>query len=170
VPFILRKIRKNRWSTDNLSWLNSGDLQADCLNDMATKDNKLSVYRITDDRSNLTRVAAALAANCDNISNFDYLLFNEDLLQTIGIEREDTKGDTSDELVNSCHINLVKISLSNLVSLVNRASEHGERNRILQKDIKQFLVEGFRKGYINRKIVRLKTEEIEKIENCFKTT
>ncbi|MEG3975457.1 hypothetical protein QT970_12660 [Microcoleus sp. herbarium8] len=164
VPFLLRKIRKNKWSTENLSWINSGELQADCLGDMGTKDNKLSVYRISDDKSNLNRVAAALAATCDNISNFDYLLFNEDLLQIIGIKSEKTEGNTSDESVNSSHIDLVEISLSKLVNLANIASKDGERARILQQDIKFFLVESFRNGYINRKIVKLKSAEIEKIE------
>lgn len=164
MPFLLRKIRKNRWYTEDLSWLNSGELQADCLSDMVTKDNKLSVYRITDDKSNLKRVAAALVATCTNISNFDYVLFNEELLQTIGIKSEETKGDTSDESVNSWHIDLIEISLAKLVNLANTASKYGERDRILEKDIKKILAEGFRNGYINREIVKLKREEIDKIE------
>jgi len=131
---------------------------------MVTKHNKLSVYRITDDKSNLKRVAAALVATCTNISNFDYFLFNEELLQTIGIKSEETKGDTSDESVNSWHIDLVEISVAKLVNLANTASKYGERDRILEKDIKKILAEGFRNGYINREIVKLKSEEVEKIE------
>jgi hypothetical protein len=164
VPFLLRKIRKNRWDTDDQCWLDSGELQADCLGDIQTQHNKLSVYRISDDKSNLNRVAAALTATCDNISNFDYLLFNEDLLQTIEVKSEKTEGTTSDELVNSWHIDLVEISLAKLVKLANIASKGGERGRIPKPNTTQYLVESFKNGYINREKVKLKTKEIEMID------
>jgi hypothetical protein len=169
VPFLLRKIRKNRWDIDTHSWLNSGELQADCLGDMVTTHNKLSVYRITEDKSNLKRVTAALAANCNYISNFDYFLFNEELLPNIGVKSEDTKGNTSDESVNSWHIDLVEISLPKLVYLAKTFSKDGERNRILEKDITQFLAESFRNGYINDKIVKLDPQEVEKIKKLVET-
>lgn len=165
MSFLLRKIRKSRWDTDTHSWLNPGELQADCLSDMVTTHNKLSVYRIIDDKSNLKRVAAALAANCDYISTFDYLLFKEELLQTIGIKSEDTNGETADESVNSWHIDLVEISLPKLVDLAKTASKDGERKRIREKDIKQFLAESLRSGYINNNDkIKLNIEEIDKIK------
>lgn len=170
MPFLLRKIRKNRWDIEKHSWLNLEELQADCLGDMETSENKLSLYQITDDKSNLKRVVAALVATCSNIANFDYLLFDQGLLQTIGIKSENTKGNTSDEVVNSWHIDLVEISLSKLVNLANTASQCGERGRIPQQDTKQFLVDSFRNGYINREIVQLKSKEVEKIEKLVKPT
>jgi hypothetical protein len=135
---------------------------------MITTENTLSVYRITDNKSNLNRVAAALVANCDCISNFDYLLFNEDLLQTIGIETEHTKGNTADDSVNSWHIDLVKIPFVNLVNLVDTASKCGQIGRVSEKEIEKFLAEGFMNGYINRETVKLKKGEIEKIEKIEK--
>lgn len=164
MPFFLRKIKKIRWKTDNEPWLNSGELQADCLSDMVTSGNKLSVYRIIDDKSNLKRVVAALAANCDYLSNLDYLLLKEELLQTIGIKSEETNGTTSDELVNSWHIDLVEISLPKLVNLANTVSKYGEIERIPEINVKQFLAESFRDNYFDRKIVRLKPKEVQEIE------
>lgn len=165
MPFLLRKIRKSRWYTEDLSWLNSDELQADSLSDMVTTANKLSVYRINDDKSNLNRVAAALVANCENISNFDYLLFDELLLQILEIKSEETQANTPDESVNNWHLDLVELSLTKLVNLAIEASKKGEKKRILQNDIKQYLVDSFRKNYIDRAKVKLKSSEIKKIES-----
>jgi hypothetical protein len=77
MPLILRKIRKARWyqyDRSDFPWLLEEDIPADPLGDLATNDNELSVWQINDDKSNLPRVAAALAANCDDISNLDYAL------------------------------------------------------------------------------------------------
>ncbi|NJL67865.1 MAG: hypothetical protein HC894_15955 [Microcoleus sp. SM1_3_4] len=98
-------------------------MQADSLSDMVTTANKLSVYRINDDKSNLNRVAAALVANCENISNFDYLLFDELLLQILEIKSEETQANTPDESVNNWHLDLVELSLTKLVNLAIEASK-----------------------------------------------
>lgn len=71
---ILRKIRKNRWyKTEEISWLPDNELQADALDDLRTKYNELSVYRIDENESNLDRVIAALATNTDNPSTLTLL-------------------------------------------------------------------------------------------------
>jgi hypothetical protein len=74
MPLMLRKIRKARWYQHNQAdfpWLLDEDIPADPLGDLVTNDNELSVWQINDDKSNLHRIAAALAANSDDISNLD---------------------------------------------------------------------------------------------------
>lgn len=80
MPY-LRKIRRNRWY-DSIPWLQPGDIQADALGDITTSDNQLSVWLVDNDRSHLEQIVAALTANCEFISNFDYVIFQEeDVLQ-----------------------------------------------------------------------------------------
>jgi hypothetical protein len=81
VPFVLRKIRKAKWyKHQKVAWLKAGELQADAIGDLYTENNALSMWLVTDDKSNLQRVAAALAANCEYLGNLDYALLKVELI------------------------------------------------------------------------------------------
>lgn len=165
MSFLLRKIRKNKWyKTETISWLLPGEFQSDPLCDLNTTENKLSVYRVEDDCSNLERVVSALAANCEKIANFDCILFDEKILNNVGIKSEQTKGDTPDEVVNNCHLDLIELSALKLVELAKQALNQGEVKRFLPQDITELLVDSIQKGYINKAKMRLKSTEIEKID------
>jgi len=170
VSFLLRKIRKNKWyKTETIAWLLPGEFQSDPLCDLATTENKLSVYRVEDDYSNLNRVVSALAANCDKIANFDYLLFEETILKEIGIKSEQIKGDTPDEIVNNCHLDLVELSAFRLVDLAKHALNKGKVYRFLPRKVTDLLAESIHKGFINRDKMRLKQEEMEKVNQSIQT-
>ncbi len=84
MPFILRAIRKNRWldyDKPERPHLSDEDIKMGPLADLRVDDNsQLSVWRITDDRSNFRRVVAALAANRDYPANLDYILLDQQVL------------------------------------------------------------------------------------------
>src|SRR6266581_8140831 len=96
MPSLLRRIKKGRWLGPCPFALAQGDLQAKVLLDLRAEDNRLSVYRIEEDLSNLPRVAGALAAGCDNLDNFDYALFPDDMLKELRISLSKTAGGTPD--------------------------------------------------------------------------
>lgn len=86
MPLILRMISKGKWLPEpNLPWLKEDELQADVFHELKTGENTLSVWSIADDRSNLERVVAALAANRNRVSNFDYALISQERLQQAGL-------------------------------------------------------------------------------------
>lgn len=81
MPFYLRKIRKSRWNTEHIHWLEEGDIHADPLGDLTTTDNMFSVYLVDDKEEALKKLIPALAtANTDHLSNFDYALFDVSIL------------------------------------------------------------------------------------------
>jgi hypothetical protein len=135
VPFVLRKIRKAKWyKHQDVPWLREGELQADALSDFYTENNTLSIWLVTDDRLNLERIAAALAANRDVISNLDYTLLNVRLLDDLNIKIEPTRGDSSDQIANtSWHRDLIELSTLNLMGLANTILTKGERARYTDK-------------------------------------
>jgi len=97
VPFVLRKIRKAKWyKHENVPWLKVDELQADVLGDLYTENNALSVWLVTNDKSNLQRVAASLAANCEHLSNLDYALLNVELIADLNIKIVQKGGDSAD--------------------------------------------------------------------------
>lgn len=168
MSFLLRKIRKNKWyKTEDIAWLLPGEFQSDPLGDLATTENKLSVYCVEDDCSNLERVVSALAANCDKIANFDCILFEKTILNNIGIKSVPTKGDTPDEIVNNCHLDLVELSAFKLVDLAKQALNKGRVERFLSQRVTELLGDSIQKGYINKAKMRLKQPEIEKINKLF---
>jgi len=165
VPLILRKIRKAKWyRNDAVPWLAKEGLQADALVDLATKGNRLSVYVVEDDRSNLERIITAIAANCDFISDFDYALFAQETLDEIKINAEHTSGETPDTVVNSWHRDLVELSAANIFALANVIVTNAERKRVLSKRVLELVARAVASGQIEREKLRLKPDQIAKVD------
>jgi hypothetical protein len=166
VSFILRKIRKGRWhGSDVLKWIPANDLQADSLVDLATKDNQLSIYIVVSDRSNLDRVIAALSANCDFISNFDFALLNKEVFDAINIKVANVRGVTPDEEVNAVHRDLVELSAGQILELAKAISTTAERRRLTNKQVLSVLATAVASGHIDRDKLKLKADELAKIDN-----
>ena len=169
MPLILRKIRKAKWyRSDAVPWLAKEDLQADALVDLATKGNRLSVYVVEDDQSNLERIIAGLAANCDFISDFDYALFAQEALDEIKINAEDTNGETPDPVVNSWHRDLVELSAANIFALAKVIGTKAERKRVLSKRVLALVARAVVSGQIERDKLRLKPDQIAKLDGILR--
>jgi len=159
MPLILRKIRKARWyyNQSGFPWLLESDIPADPLGDLATNNNELSVWQIDDDKSNLPRVAAALAANGDDISNLDYALFDQKLLNEINITLRPSKGNSPDETANqNWHSDIVELSARKLVELAKAILTHAEIKRIPEKEILHLLAQAVAADQIERTKLRAK--------------
>ena len=81
MAFILRKLDQKA-SFYALDWLEDDDTQADALWSLRTKGNQLSVWLIDDNKSNLKRVIAALAAGRDTLDKIDYALIDRRVLES----------------------------------------------------------------------------------------
>ncbi len=133
MPYLLRKIRRNKWYRE--PWLDEGDLQADALADLRTTGNKLSVWFVNDDYSNLDRIAAALAAASDHVSNLDYALIDFDVFPELGIRVEQSDGETPDKIASrKWHHDLVELTASNLMELATVIQSHDDRRSRLTSD------------------------------------
>lgn len=166
MPFVLRKIRKAKWyKHEAVHWLPEGELQADALSDLATKDNELSVWRVNDDRSNLEDVIAALGASSSVVSNLDYALFNQDALVQIDVRMKVTKGTTIDERVNtSWHSDLVELSASKLIDVARAILAKGEITRVPEKKVLELITSAVASGRIDSarldERIRAKIDEV----------
>jgi hypothetical protein len=153
MPLILRKIRKARWyqySQADFPWLLDEDIPADPLGDLATNNNTLSVWQIDDNKSNLPQVAAALAANCDDLSNLDYALLDQQFLQN-NITLQPSLGNSPDKTANqNWHCDLVELSARKLVDLAKAILAHAEIKRIPEKEMLHLLAQAAASGQIER--------------------
>jgi len=157
VPLILRIVRKTRWEGEKPSWLEKGEFHAEPLGDFMTSANSLSAWRIEDDQSNLQRVITALAANRARVANFDYVLFDGELLTVCHIKVEHTKGDSPDEEVNAWHFDLIELSAQKLVKLVEAVWEKKtEVKRISHKEIRNWILQAKELGQLEPDQIRVK--------------
>jgi len=148
MSLILRIIRKSRWYFKP-DWLPNGDIQADALADLVTKNNELSVWEIRKDRSNLNRIIAALAAKRDFLSNFDYVLFDKKILQENGLKFRTTKGVSLDEEANDLwHLNLYELSASKIANLALAIADYGELRRVPEKEVRDIVTDAITQGTI----------------------
>ena len=164
MALLLRKVRDRRWSaSDGLAWLEEGDIPADPLADLITQENALSLWQIEDDRGDLDRVVAAMAATCDDISHFDYAIFDKAIPTYIGIDLEYALGETPDAAANATwHYNLLRLSGSKIVELARLILRDGERDRINRKRVKALLAQAVAAG--NLEIASLKVKIRAKID------
>ena len=117
MAFILRKLDQKA-SFYALDWLEDDDTQADALWSLRTKGNQLSVWLIDDNRSNLNRIVAALAAGRDTLDKIDYALIDRQVLDSLDIRVSKVDGLSLDAGANQhWHYDLTNLSGKQLVAL-----------------------------------------------------
>lgn len=115
MPLFLRMIKGSRWyPPEDTFWLADGEIQAEPLADLATRENTLSVFQISDNESNLERVIAAMAAQRDDLRHFEYALFDQQIIADLNIKVQKAPGDTKDGIVNEWHYDLTELSAQKL--------------------------------------------------------
>lgn len=134
---MLRRLdNRRRWDKVDLPWLGQGEIPADPMADLKTNENKLSVYYVEKNQSNLNDVIEAIAATRNFPDRFDYLLFDEEICSELKIEVRDTKGETPNEEVNKkWHRDLAELSADKLLELAKVVYEKGETHRELEKEM-----------------------------------
>lgn len=132
----LRHINRSKWyHHDGVPWLQSGELQADALADLYTKNNTLSVYYVEEPARDLDRIIAAMAARRNVPTNFDYVLIDGALVARLAIEVAASPGDTPDPVANALHRDLRQLTSDKLLGLV-AAIAQSDRPRIAPADVK----------------------------------
>ncbi len=167
MAFILRKLdNRRRWDkTQDLTWISPDDIPADCLNDLSTRQNALSVWEIDDGKSNLSRVLAALAANRDTIGKLDYALINMEDFPLGAQQIQVSQGVTRDVEANkSWHRNLIELSGDHAVGLGKAIWENALIDRLTRSEVLTSIVTSVRSSWIDRTALKGRVaEEITRV-------
>lgn len=162
MPRFLRVIRKGRWERyPKIPWLTPGEIKADALRDLQTREGVLSIYR-ADDQSDADRICLAIAATRETFGSLDYAIFDAAELPSIGIEPTRTTGETPDPEVNRLHCDLTALTVEK-VSQLARVIAAGDHNRISKKSVEISLRSALRSDSLDRNEVN--SELLRRLEN-----
>ena len=151
MPFLLRGVRKARWTHDQKpSWLSQTDIPADTMDDLGTKSNSLSLWHVEDDESNLDEVVVAIAASRDWVANLDYVLVDLRFLSQLDIPIEATPVSSPLPEADCWHRDLVHLSAQKLVRVAEAMWDSGRTERRSEKAVQQLLAEAVESGRINQ--------------------
>ena len=128
VARYLRVVRKapTWWREEQQAWLDEGLVPADCVSELPTRENSLSVYELTHGGPSAERIAAALAlrkaiggaSHGQSLKEAVCITFESSILDQVAIEVSSAKpGKTGDTLVDDVHRDLVNISGHKLADL-----------------------------------------------------
>lgn len=151
MPYLLRKIKnKSNWFRKPAlpKEVTLGEISADVLGDLITTNNALSVWAIEDDRSNLPRVLAAIAATRDNLQKCDYLLFDRSAAEARGLKLRQTPATSPDsEAAGTWHFELVDLTVGSLADLAKEMFCNGEAARVFERELLDDLRQSIQSGF-----------------------
>ena len=154
----LRKIEKRNWYEPNPNednWLDELEIFADPLCDLNTRGNKLSIWIVEDDLSNLNRIALAFSATRDFPAQFDYIIFTDQLINELSLEiDEESPGNTPDQYANTFHRDIIKLSAQKVLAITEQLTHDGIKKRIPEREIKTLLINALDKGLISEAQLR----------------
>lgn len=141
---------KVAWTPDREKgeeWLPVGALRADVLKDCRTTKNTLSIY-LLDDLSLVPRMIAAFAATGKHLTHFDYVLFDDDLLDNVDCVRDSVAGETIDGEVNHWHENLGQLTAEGVLQLAKQWFQCGDFHRCNIKEVGRSINDALTNGWI----------------------
>ena len=149
MTFILRKLDR-RAAFHPLDWISKGDVSADALSDLRTTGNTLSVWQIDEERTNLERVVAALAAGRMKLDKLDYALIDRKILDSLGISLVKESGCSCDPDANALwHQDIIGLSGSKLLELAFTLQTHAEFTRTQKKTVGNLISTSIDSGFID---------------------
>jgi hypothetical protein len=148
-------IKWSRWTKPELPWLAEGDIPADPVCNLDTRDNKISVWKLDKGASNLPRVVSALASARKTLDKFEYASFDQQVLPKIGIEMQQSTGDSCDERLNTlCHFDLVEISATKVVALAKAILQENQVHRVPWKEVARHITGAIEKGWLDKNSIK----------------
>ena len=152
MPYFLRAIYRNiNWDiTQFPSWLKEGELPSCIVRDLRADDNALSLWEISDDKSNLLDIIAAFVSLRKDIKyDFDYALLSSNHLDELTFTASKKPAKTAYLNMNHYHRDVSKLSINSVVYFAYLLSRHGKFDRMGWKDIEARLRETHRKGQLD---------------------
>lgn len=162
MSYLLRAIYNNiLWDKSQFpAWINEDDLPSCIVQDLKATGNALSLWEITDDKTNLLQVITALASTRKTLKwDFDYALLESNYVDQVNFTCLPQEAKTPYIEINSRHFNLSKLSLHKLVYFAHLLSKYGKFRRIPFKQLETLLLDAINNNKLNLKKVPKELKE-----------
>ncbi|MCC6445365.1 MAG: hypothetical protein IT210_18135 [Armatimonadetes bacterium] len=145
MALLLRMVRESRWRMDE-----NGNIDLlEAIRDLKTAGQGISVWHAEDDRSNLSRIIAALAASAPYLRDAEYMLFDRILLAELDLQCCKTQGATLDRTANEeWHEDIMISSEKDRLRLADVLYRNGSIAIIIKKQIKRLVAHSVVHGWI----------------------
>lgn len=154
----LRKVEtKRHWDHKGefSKYIPAGEASADCLGDLKTSSEALSVWELDDEKTNLNRILAAIASTREHLQKIDYLIVDAAHVTNLGLKIQPKPGQTRDAGANNAwHRDLIHLSASDLSRLANVLFEHAQRRREMEVKLIALLKHSVDEGHVDRAALR----------------
>jgi len=158
MAYFLRFIYKNLdWDKTHFSsWLKEDELPACIIKDLRADGNALSLWEISDDKSNLLDVIAAFAfeSRGDIKNDWNFALLRSNYLDEVNFAPSDIPAKTAYTSMNRYHHSFPKLSISKVVYFAHLLRKHGKFDTKSWKEIEARLTEVNSKGQLNKKMLK----------------
>jgi hypothetical protein len=150
APFLIRKIKKRKWDKPDFPAEKAVPVPADPVGDFCTENNEISVWVVEENNDNLARLITALSgAKTTNVSQFDYAIFDSQLVRDLSLELKPTPGESPDEEANGkWHRDIVVETADKLCALVKTIYNNCTKDRVPAAQVKAYLKKAIESGQI----------------------
>jgi hypothetical protein len=142
-----------QWEYDRnrIPWLEPEEIPADLLNDLITSDNRLSLWLITDDNTNIDRILAARGANKISLVEVGFVLFDFSIIEKLNINYKNSDGRLPDkDASKEWHFDLLNLSAEKLVKLAEIILQNGHPKMITEDDKYGLIAKSIKNGFLNK--------------------
>jgi hypothetical protein len=151
MAWFLRKVKWNRWqerAVDPLCAYTA--LPPDPLGDVSTTRRILSLWEVSEDRANLDRIIALLAATVQAPAECAFVIFPATQLVDLELQATKIDGNSPDAAANlKWHFDLHVASADHLVRFARFLLSQGELARRNPTEVKKLLHQGVEKKELN---------------------
>ena len=109
----------------------------------------------------MSRILTAIAANRKTFGSLDYAVFDDSLLEPIGLVVEAQAGKTPDPLVNTVHYDITQLTVGKIIQFANVISD-ADHDRLTPPTVKRAILEAFQAGVLDRNA--LEPEMLDRLE------
>lgn len=136
MTLLIRKVNFNNW--EPMEWLDEESAPGDCTGDLIPKGCILSFWR-SNSEEDTRKIMVALATNKPDFDKVEIALIEEHHIIDLGIEIENTPGETPYIAANDLHVSLKMLTSQKIHLLGLTIYKNKQNSRKLRKEIKSMI-------------------------------
>ncbi len=144
MPFLLRKVKQERWFSSP-----SDPLPAEPLADLNAPANELSLWTLGEDRAELEDLVVALASNVQHISKIDVARIDAQAFGVMGFELIPSTGNTRFSRAQHLHCDAINLSADDLVNIGIVIRSQAEFELFTRPEVRKLLVNAVTDGRLS---------------------